>query len=215
MRGKTTKAVVARKPRADAEHNRQRLLEAAKALFAKKGSRASLEEIAKAADVGTGTFYRHFATRDALIAAVYQNETSRLVHAAERLGKALPPLDALREWLLLFVEFIATKHGIREVLDTIVGGAASLYSTSSTEVQRAIDALVRRGISEGVISMDLDPISLLHALAGAANLGADRNGQRSAKNLVDIIIAGISAKGRTIQAGSTGPRPRHSARRKK
>ena len=73
-----------RRPRADAERNRLRLLDAAKAAFAEKGSAASLDEIARAAGVGIGTLYRHFPTRDALIEAVYRNETEQLVGGAPR-----------------------------------------------------------------------------------------------------------------------------------
>jgi AcrR family transcriptional regulator len=190
---KNAKPVATRMPRADAQRNRIRLLEAAKTLFAEKGPRASLDEIARTAGVGTGTFYRHFPTRDALIAAVYRNETERLVAAAECLGRSQPPLTALREWLLLFVDFIATKHGMHEVLDTFVGGASNLYSTSSTHVRLAIETLVDRGVSEGVIFCDLDPVSLLHALAGVANVGSGAEGERAAKCLVDIVITGITA----------------------
>src|ERR1700734_4023728 len=100
-----------RKPRADAERNRVRLLETAKAAFAEKGSGASLDEIARTAGVGAGTLYRHFPTRDALIEAVYRNENEQIVAAADRLAKTHPPVMALRDWLLLFVDYIATKHG--------------------------------------------------------------------------------------------------------
>src|SRR4029077_8649104 len=93
-----------RKPRADAERNRVRLLETAKAAFAEKGSGASLDEIARIAGVGAGTLYRHFPTRDALVTAVYRNETEQLVVAATRLAETHPPVMALREWLLLFVD---------------------------------------------------------------------------------------------------------------
>ncbi|MET0432322.1 MAG: helix-turn-helix domain-containing protein, partial [Hyphomicrobium sp.] len=78
------KSPVVRKGRADAARNRIRLLEAAKAAFAAKGSAASLEEIATAAGVGIGTLYRHFPTRDELIEAVYRNETEQLAEAASR-----------------------------------------------------------------------------------------------------------------------------------
>src|SRR5579862_7116476 len=130
-----------RKPRADAERNRVRLLETAKAAFAEKGSSASLDEIARSAGVGAGTLYRHFPTRDALVAAVYRNETEQLVSAADRLAKTHPPVAALREWLLLFVDYIATKHGMSEVLDSIVGGTSELYSASTAQMKLAISKL--------------------------------------------------------------------------
>ncbi len=180
-----------RKPRADAERNRVRLLETAKAAFAEKGPGASLDEIARIAGVGAGTLYRHFPTRDALVAAVYRNETEQLVAAANSLAETHPPVTALREWLLLFVDYIATKHGISEVLNSIVGGTSDLYSASTARVKRSISKLVDRAVASGDIRLDLDPLDLLRALAGVANIGLGSDGERAAKSLVDILIAGI------------------------
>jgi AcrR family transcriptional regulator len=180
-----------RKPRADAERNRVRLLETAKAAFAEKGSAASLDEIARVAGVGAGTLYRHFPTRDALVAAVYRNETEQLVSAADRLAETHPPVTALREWLLLFVDYMATKHGMSEVLNSIVGGTSELYSASTAQVKLAISKLVDRAVESGDIRLDLDPLDLLRALAGVANVSLGSNGERAAKRLVDILIAGV------------------------
>jgi AcrR family transcriptional regulator len=180
-----------RKPRADGERNRVRLLETAKAAFAEKGSGASLDEIARTAGVGAGTLYRHFPTRDALVAAVYRNETEQLVAAADRLAETHLPVTALREWLLLFVDYMATKHGMHEVLNSIVGGTSDLYSASTAQVKHAIGKLVDRAVASGDIRLDLDPLDLLRALAGVANIGLGPDGERAAKSLVDILIAGV------------------------
>lgn len=180
-----------RKPRADAERNRIRLLETAKAAFAEKGSGASLDEIARIAGVGAGTLYRHFPTRDALVAAVYRNETEQLFAAADRLAEAHPPVTALREWLLLFVDYIVTKHGMHEVLDSIVGGTTDLYSASTVPMKQAISTLVERAIASGDIRLDLDPLDLLRAIAGVASVGLGPDGAQAAKRLVDILIAGV------------------------
>jgi AcrR family transcriptional regulator len=183
-----------RKPRADAERNRVRLLETAKAAFAEKGSGASLDEIARTAGVGAGTLYRHFPTRDALVAAVYRNETEQLVAAADRLAKTHSPVTALREWLLLFVDYIATKHGMSEVLNSIVGGTSDLYSASTAQVKQAIAKLVDRAVASGDIRLVLDSIDLLRALAGVANIGLGPDGEQAAKRLVDILIAGVRTR---------------------
>jgi AcrR family transcriptional regulator len=180
-----------RKPRADAERNRVRLLETAKAAFAEKGSGASLNEIARTAGVGAGTLYRHFPTRDALVAAVYRNETEQLVAAASRLAETHPPVTALREWLLLFVDYIATKHGMYELLNSIVGKTSDLYSASTAQVKQAIAKLIDRAVASGDIRLDLDPLDLLRALAGVANIGLGPDGERAAKRMVDILIAGV------------------------
>ena len=188
------KPAAVRKPRADAKRNRVRLLETAKAAFAAKGSGASLDEIARTAGVGAGTLYRHFPTRDALVEAVYRNETEQLVAAADRLTKLHPPLTALREWLLLFVDYIATKHGMYEVLNAIVGGTSDLYSASRVQMKQTIGRLVDRAVTSADIRLDLDPLDLLRALAGVANIRSGPAGERAAKRLIDILIAGIRAQ---------------------
>jgi AcrR family transcriptional regulator len=183
-----------RKPRADAQRNRIRLLETAKAAFAEKGSAASLDEIARTAGVGAGTLYRHFPTRDALIEAVYRNETEQLVAAATRLTETHPAVTALREWLLLFVDYIATKHGMYEALNSIVGGSSDLHLASTAQVKQAIAKLVGRAVASGDIRLDLDPLDLLRALAGVANVSSGPDGERAAKHLVEILIAGIRTR---------------------
>ena len=180
-----------RKPRADAERNRVRLLETAKAVFAEKGSGASLDEIARIAGVGAGTLYRHFPTRDVLVAAVYRNETEQLIAAADRLAGTHSPVDALRTWLLLFVDYMATKHGMYELLNSIAGGTSDLYSASMAQMKQAISKLADRGVASGEIRLGLDPLDLLRALAGVANIGLGTDGERAAKRLVDILIAGV------------------------
>jgi hypothetical protein len=97
-------------------------------------------------------------------------------------------MTALREWLLLFVDYIATKHGMYEVLNSIVGGRSGLYSASTARVKQAISKVVDRAVASGNIRLDLDPLDLVRALAGVA-LGPD--GARAAKRLVDILIAGV------------------------
>ena len=185
------KPAAVRKPRADAQRNRVRLLETAKAAFAERGSGASLDEIARTAGVGAGTLYRHFPTRDALIEAVYRNETEQLVAAAARLAETHPPMTALREWLLLFVDYMATKHGMYEALNSIVGGTSDLYSASTVRVKQAMARLIDRAVASGDIRLDFDPLDLLRALAGVANTSSGPDGKQAAKRMVDILIAGI------------------------
>src|ERR1700750_2823931 len=99
----------ARRPRSDALRNRERLLDAAKAVFSAGGAEASLEAVARRADVGIGTLYRHFPTREALYEAVYRHEVEQLGELAERLKDEASPVEALRQWLRSNVEFVATK----------------------------------------------------------------------------------------------------------
>ena len=188
---KTGEISALRKPRADAERNRLRLLETAKAAFAEKGSSASLDEIARTAGVGTGTLYRHFPTRDTLVMAVYQNEIEHLLAAADSLAATQPPITALREWLLLFVDYLGTKHGMHEVLSSTDYQTSDAYSSSSTKLKQAGARLVDTFVASRGIRLDLEPLDLLRALAGVANANAGSNGQQAARSMVDILIGGI------------------------
>src|SRR5260221_14109839 len=130
-----------RKPRTDAQRNRELILEVAKEAFTRHGANTSLDDIAKDAGVGPGTLYRHFPTRDALIEAVYRTEVEKLAAAERKFADSMPPIEALRAWMLLFIDYIATKQIIAPALNTFVGGPSKLYEGSRAQVQGAIDAL--------------------------------------------------------------------------
>jgi AcrR family transcriptional regulator len=179
-----------RKPRTDAQLNRERILEVAKQAFARAGANTSLDDIARDAGVGAGTLYRHFPRRDALIEAVYRTEVDRLAAAERRFAETMPPIEALRAWMLLFVDYIATKQIIAPALNTFVGGPSKLYQGSRAQIQGAIDALVKRAIKSGDIRKDLDPFDLLRALVGVSNVASTPDWQQSARRLVDILITG-------------------------
>ena len=189
MPSKRTKPAL-RKPRVDAERNRVRILEVAKEAFTRSGANASLDEIAKQADVGPGTLYRHFPSRDALLEAVYRIEVEKLAAAQQELAETLPPLEALRAWMLLFVDYIATKKIIAPALNTLAGGPSRVFEASYSQVWEAIRALVKRAIQNGDMRKDLDPIDLLRALIGVSNVASSADWQQSARRLVDILIAG-------------------------
>ncbi len=181
---------VERKPRTDAQRNRERILEVAKRAFTRSGANASLNDIAKETRVGAGTLYRHFPTRDALIEAVYRTEVEKLASAEKKFSERLPPIEALRAWMLLFVDYIATKQIIGPALNSVVGGPSKLYEGSRSQIQEAINALVKRAIKSGEIRKDLDPLDLLRALVGVSNVASTPDWQQSARRLVDILISG-------------------------
>jgi AcrR family transcriptional regulator len=181
---------VVRKPRADAQLNRERILEVAKEAFTRDGANASLDDIAKETGVGAGTLYRHFPTRDALIEAVYRTEVEKLAAAERKFAETMAPIDALRAWMLLFIDYIAAKHIIAPALNTFVGGASKLYEGSRAKIQGAIETLVKRAIKSGDIRKDLEPFDLLRALIGVSNVSSTPDWQQSARRLVDILITG-------------------------
>jgi len=181
---------VLRKPRSDAQRNRERILEVAKGAFTRHGAATSLDDIAKQAGVGAGTLYRHFPTRDALIEGVYRSEVEKLAAAAHVFAAALSPVEALRTWLLLFVDYIAAKHIIAPALNSVAGGPSRLYEGSRSLVQGAIDELVKRAKKSGDVRRDVDASDLLRALIGLSYVASGGDWQQSARRLVDILIAG-------------------------
>ncbi len=162
----------------------------AKEAFTRQGGNASLDDIARQAGVGPGTLYRHFPTRDTLIEAVYRAEVEKLAGAAPKFAEVMPPLEALRAWMRLFVDHIAEKQIIAPALNTVVGGPSKLYEGSRGQIQGAIDGLVKRAIKSGEIRKDLDPFDLLRALIGVSHVASSPDWQESAKRLVDILISG-------------------------
>jgi AcrR family transcriptional regulator len=185
-----TQKITQRKPRTDAQRNRERILEAAKEAFTRSGANASLDDIAKETGVGAGTLYRHFPTRDALIEAVYRTEVEKLAAAEKRFSESLPPIEALRAWMLLFVDYIAAKQIIGPALNSLVGGPSKLYEGSRSQIQEAIDSLVKRAIKSRDIRRDLEPFDLLRALIGVSHVASGPDWQQSARRLVDILITG-------------------------
>jgi AcrR family transcriptional regulator len=182
-----------RKPRADAQRNRTRILEIAKEAFTRagaNGANVSLDDIAKDAGVGPGTLYRHFPTREALLEAVYRSEVGKLAAAERKFAESMPPVEALRAWMLLFVDYIAAKHIIAPALNTLVGGPSKLFEATGAQVKGAINALVERAIKSGDIRSDLDPLDLLRALVGVSNVASGPDWKQSARRLVEILIAG-------------------------
>jgi len=180
-----------RKLRTDAARNRDRILAAAKDAFARDGAAASLDNIATMAGVGSATLYRHFPTRDALIEAVYRTDTEKLAATADQLTRTHPPLEALRAWLLLFVDYIASKQIIMPALNSVPGGSERLYQGSSALIHGAVSALVNRAVQNAEARGDTDPWELLLPLIGVSLVPFSPDWPDRARRLVDILIRGI------------------------
>jgi AcrR family transcriptional regulator len=180
-----------RKPRADAIRNRERLLEAAKAVFSAGGPEASLEAVARAADVGIGTLYRHFATREALFEAVYRREVQQLAELAEQLKQEEEPVEALRHWLRSNVTFVATKRGMSAALALAAYKNPELYSYSFDRLKEAVRGLLDRAIATGEIRDDISPDDLLRALVGMCYMHDQPGWQKSVLRLLDVFVDGL------------------------
>jgi AcrR family transcriptional regulator len=185
-----------RRPRSDGERNRTRLVEAAKNAFAERGAGASLEQIARDANVSIASLYRHFPTRDEMISAVYRQEVDALIEAADRLATETEPIMALREWLLLFVEFLDVKHGMADAMNTLIGGPEDLYGKTPDRLVSPITTLVRNAINSGSIRDDVEPLDLLRALAGVANVRPTKTWKQSTLRMVELLLDGMKERTR-------------------
>jgi AcrR family transcriptional regulator len=162
-----------RKPRSDAQKNRGRILDAAKEAFTRSGANTSLDDIRKQAGVGPGTLYRHFPTRDELVEAVYRTEVEKLAAAERNFAETLPPIQALRAWMLLFVDLIATKRIIAPALNTLAGRPAQVFESSHGQMRDAIRALVKRAIKSGDIRKDA-PLRSFQNFGGSGRVSRAR-----------------------------------------
>src|SRR4029077_11301160 len=184
-------AATARQPRSDSVRNRERLLQAAAAVFSAGGTKASLEAVAKRASVGIGTLYRHFPTREALFEAVYRHEVDQLGELAEQLAGEADPVAALRRWLHANVRLVATKKGMLAGLALAANSSSELYAYSFDRLTKAVGSLLRRAIKSGNIRPDIRSEELLRALVGMCYLHNQPGWQRSVLRLVDIFVDGL------------------------
>ena len=179
-----------RKPRADAQRNRERILEVAKQVFTRRGAEASMDEIAKRAKIGPGTLYRHFPTRDDLLAAVYISEVEKLAEAQRKFSAELPPVEALRAWMLVFIDYIAAKRIIAPALNAMAGGPSQVYQRTTRLMEEAANALASRAVASGDLRPDVDPMDMLRAIYGVSSAGSTDDWHENARRFVDILIQG-------------------------
>jgi AcrR family transcriptional regulator len=201
-----------RQPRADAVRNRERVLDAAKAVFSAGGPDVSLEAVARHAGVGIGTLYRHFPTREALFEAVYRREVEQLADLAEQLKTEASPVEALRRWLRSNVEFVATKKGMSAALALAVNSSSELSAYSFERLTKAVGALLDRAVAAGEIRADISSEDLLRALVGMCYLHDQPGWQASVLRLLDVFVDGLCRPSNTKHSQGAG-RPNAGAGR--
>jgi len=181
---------VTRQLRADAQRNRDRLLDTAARAFASTGPEVPLETIAKDAGVGIGTLYRHFPTRDALVEAVYRNELARLCDAAPELLRAQPADAALRAWMDRYVGYMATKRGLADALRALMGDGANPFAESRARLCAALSLLLTAGAEAGTVRADVAAEDVLASLSGLTLVATE---PAQAERLLDLLMDGLRA----------------------
>ncbi len=149
-----------------------------------------MDEIAKRAKIGPGTLYRHFPTRDDLLAAVYNGEVEKLAEAQRKFSAELPPVKALRAWMLVFIDYIAAKKLIAPALDAMAGGPSRVFQQSSRLMEEAANALASRAVASRDLRSDVDPMDMLRAIYGISSAGSIDDWPAKARRFVDILIQG-------------------------
>jgi AcrR family transcriptional regulator len=177
--------------RADAQRNRDKLLRVAAEAFTEVGVEVPLEEIARRAGVGIGTFYRHFPTREALVVAVYRQLIDDLAAAARELPLVHPPAEALREWMHAFVDYAAVKRGMVALLKSMMETDSQLFDDARATLHAAAGSLMTSAAQAGAIRPDVGPAELIRAIGGIC-MATDRPGsEETAIALVDLVFDGL------------------------
>ena len=177
--------------RADAQRNRDRLLDVAVRAFSQDGPDVTLDAIAKDAGVGIGTLYRHFPTREALIEAAYRNELARLCDAVPDLLQAMPPDQAMRTWMDRYIDYMSTKRGMADALRAVIASGGSPYAQSRDRLTTAITTLLQAGAAAGTLRSDVEPADVLASLSGVSLAAGDPAQREQARRLLDLLMDGL------------------------
>ncbi|MBO4209840.1 TetR/AcrR family transcriptional regulator [Micromonospora echinofusca] len=180
--------------RADARRNERALLDAAAAAFVTSGVDVPVRDIAARAGVGVGTIYRHFPTRADLIVAVYRHQ----IEACAEAGPALladsdTPHAALAQWIDLFVDFLATKHGLAAALQSDDAAFQTLHTYFLDRLVPVCDQILHAAVAADEIRPDLDAYGLLRGV-GNLCIGAGTDPRYDARRLVDLLVAGLRVR---------------------
>jgi AcrR family transcriptional regulator len=180
-----------RAPRADATHNREQLLAVATRVFMSAGTEPSMRAIAREAGVGIGTLYRHFPTRESLVDAVYRDQVVRLTAGARELLGQLPPAAAMRRWMDLFGDWIATKNGMLGTLLSMIQSGEIAHAQTRTELLAAITAILDAGRVAGDLRPDVTAEDIAAALVGIFTVAPRPEREASASRLLDLLMDGL------------------------
>lgn len=177
--------------RADAQKNYVHLLDIARGVIAEQGAEASLREIARRADVGMGTLYRHFPTREALLEALLETTLGGLVRKAADLEASLAPDAALIAWFREGLAFVQSFSGVVDLMAAAIADPASALHASCTTVRSAGARLLLRAQTEGTARADIDAADLFALMATLGWLGDQTAFAPRAEHLADVVIDAI------------------------
>jgi AcrR family transcriptional regulator len=185
-----------RATRADAARNREQLLEVATRVFASAEAETSMRAIAREAGVGIATLYRHFPTRESLVEAVYRDQVVRLTNGARDLLAEVAPAVAMRRWMDLFGDWIATKNGMLDTLLTVIESGAVGHARTRDELLNAISAILDAGRAAGDLRPDVTAEEIAASLIGIFTVAHQPGQAVTADRLLDILLDGLRPRSR-------------------
>jgi AcrR family transcriptional regulator len=180
-----------RAPRADATRNREQLLAAATRVFASAGAEPSMRAIAREAGVGVATLYRHFPTRESLVDAVYRDQVARLTAGARELLGQLPPAAAMRRWMDLFGDWIATKNGMLDTLLAMIESGEIAHAHTRAELLAAITTILDAGRAAGDLRSDVTAEDIAASLIGIFTVAPRPEHEAKASRLLNLLMDGL------------------------
>lgn len=181
--------------RTDAARNRQLVLGVAARVFA-AGAETSMRAIAREAGVGVATLYRHFPTRESLVDAVYADQVRRLVEGARELLETRTPAAAMREWMDLFADWVATKHGMLDTLLAMIDAGQIAHAQSREELLEAITTILQAGAAAGDIRGDISAEDIAASLTGILTVAGSAAQRSQSQRLLNLLMDGL--KPRTV-----------------
>lgn len=180
-----------RPPRADAARNRDQLLAVATRVFGSADGEPSMRAIAREAGVGIATLYRHFPTRESLVDAVYRDQVGRLTTGARALLGELPPAAAMRRWMDLFGDWIATKNGMLDTLLAMIESGEIAHAQTRTELLGAITTILDAGRAAGDLRSDVTAEDIAAALIGIFTVAPRPEHEAKAGRLLNLLMDGL------------------------
>ena len=180
-----------RRLRADAERNRARLLDVARAAFASGEAQVTLEQIARDADVGIGTLYRHFPTREALVEALYRQELADLCASAGLLLARLPPERALRAWMDRFAGYVSAKREMADALRAVFGSGAVQISQIRQELAEAVQLILNAGVAAGTLRDDVRAEDIVATVVGMFTATSLAGGHEQLERMLDLLVDAV------------------------
>ena len=177
--------------RADAARNRDALLAVASRIFASSEAEPSMRAIAREAGVGIATLYRHFPTRESLVDAVYHDQVQRLTLGARELLEQLPPAEAMRRWMDLFAEWLATKHGMLDTLLAMIESGKIAHAQTRAELLEAITTILDAGRAAGDLRADISAEDIAASLVGILTVAGKPGNQAQAGRLLNLLMDGL------------------------